>query len=300
MLAAMAVWRDWLVVSRKSAATVEAYVWEVRALARASPELGPADWTTERLLAYLARRTEAGVGESALRRAVAAFRSFFRHALGASTSSAGSGPITPAHALPWPKVHKRRQRVLDWETALAVVSACDTATHRGTRDLAILLLILDSSIRASALCRLDVRQLNLEKRRYTVIEKGGDEVERGFGPSTAHFVGQWLAIRPAHARPEVTAVFVGLGGLKPGTPLTPWGLRAIFRKIGVQAGLTQGFSPHDLRRSFARLSHLLGAPSELVRIMGGWKTQAQMKPYTESLGPDDFEPYFPVSKLLGG
>src|SRR3990167_1082092 len=112
MLAAMAVWRDWLVVSRKSAATVEAYVWEVRALARASPELGPADWTSERLLAYLARRTEAGVGESALRRAVAGFRSFFRHALGASTSSAGSGPITPAHALPWPMAHQRRQRVL--------------------------------------------------------------------------------------------------------------------------------------------------------------------------------------------
>src|SRR3990172_69811 len=70
MLAAMAVWRDWLVVSRKSAATVEAYVWEVRALARASPELGPADWTTERLLAYLARRTEAGGGEGAARRGV--------------------------------------------------------------------------------------------------------------------------------------------------------------------------------------------------------------------------------------
>jgi site-specific recombinase XerC len=292
MLAAMAAWRDWLVVSGKSPMTVEAYAWEVGALARARPGLGPGDFTSERLLGYLAQRKASGVGESALRRAVAAFRSFFRHALGQK--------VTPAHALPWPKVHKRRQRVLDWETALAVVSACDTATHRGTRDLAILLLILDSSIRASALCRLDVRQLSLEKRRYVVIEKGGDEVERGFGPSTAHFVGQWLAIRPAHARPEVTAVFVGLGGLKPGTPLTPWGLRAIFRKIGVQAGLTQGFSPHDLRRSFARLSHLLGAPSELVRIMGGWKSQAQMKPYTESLGPEDFEPYFPVTKLLGG
>src|SRR3990172_1592674 len=114
----------------------------VGALARASPGLGPGDFTSERLLGYLAQRKASGVGESALRRAVAAFRSFFRHALGQK--------VTPGHALPWPKVHKRRQRVLDWETALAVGSACDTATHRGTRDLAILLLILDSSIRASA------------------------------------------------------------------------------------------------------------------------------------------------------
>jgi len=298
MQASMQRWRNWLVVSKKSATTVEAYVWDVGALARASPGCTrPGDFTSERLLAYLAQRKEGGVGESALRRAVAAFRSFFRHALGASTSSAGSGPATPAHALPWPKVHKRKQRVLDWDGALAVLSACDTSTHRGTRDLAILLLILDSSIRASALCRLELRKLDLAGRRYVVRDKGGDEIERGFSASTAHFLGQWLALRPAHARPEVTTVFVGLGGLKPGTPLTPWGLRAIFRKIGVQAGLTQGFSPHDLRRSFAKFSHLLGAPSELVRIMGGWKSQAEMKPYTESLGPGDFDPYFPVTRL---
>ncbi len=153
-------------------------------------------------------------------------------------------------------------------------------------------------VRASALCRLDLRQVSLETRRYVVRDKGGDEIERAFSPATARFLGQWLSIRPAHARPETTTVFCGIGGLKPGTSLTPWGLRAIFRQIGKRAGLA-AFSPHDLRRSFARLSHLLGAPSELVRIMGGWKSQAQMKPYTESLGPEDFDPYFPVAGLMG-
>jgi len=290
MLAAMAVWRDWLVVSGKSATTVEAYTWDVGALARASPGLGARDFSEAQLLAYLAGRRAAGVGASAVKRAVASFRSFFGHTL---------GEASPAAALPYPKLTKRKQRVLDWRSAMAALSACDTATHRGTRDLAILTLMIDSSLRASALCRLALGQLDLAARRYVVCDKGGDEIERPFSAATARFVANWLAIRPAHARPEVVTVFTGIGGLKPGTPLTPWGLRGIFRKIGKQAGLTKGFSPHDLRRSFARLSHQRGAPPELARIIGGWKSEKEMRPYTESLGPEDYDPYFPVAGLMG-
>jgi integrase len=63
--------------------------------------------------------------------------------------------------------------------------------------------------------------------------------------------------------------------------------------------LSHGFSPHDLRRSFATLSSRLGAPSRIVQVAGRWSDLKMVEGYTQSLEASDFMPYDPVSRILG-
>jgi site-specific recombinase XerD len=279
---------DWLSIDAAEA-TCAAYRWELRhfeqwAAPRDVLDLGKSD-----LARYLAERRGLGrCSETTLRRSINALRKFYRFALGRKS---------PAQSIPLPKIKRRRQRTLTFDDAFAVMSALDTSSAPGKRDLALICLGLSSGLRESELCRLRVSEVDLQRGRLTTRVKGGNDGDGVFGRDTAAALMSWLAVR--RAAPGVETMFVSIGGITPGRPLTPSGLRGIFRKIGKRAGLKQGFSPHDLRRSFATLSSQLGAPSRIVQIAGRWGDLKMVEGYTQALSATDFAPYDPVSRILG-
>ena len=288
MIDKIAEWVDWLSIN-SARSTVEGYKWELRNLEKWSGGvdvllLGRAD-----LARYIAeRRALKHCDDSTIRRTIYALKRFYEFALGRKS---------PAKTLKAPSVKRRKQRTLNWADALAVMSACDTSGARGRRNLALICLGLDSGLREAELCRLSVAQLDLERCRLTVRVKGGNDGDGVFGLDTLAALATWLAVRPAYAAPGVEAVFVSIGGDKPGYALTPSGLRSIFRKIGKDAGL-KAFSPHDLRRSFATMSHKLGAPTRVVQVAGRWSDLKQVEGYTQALDAGDMAPYSPVSHIL--
>jgi site-specific recombinase XerD len=281
-------WLDWLSIS-SSPLTLEAYRWEMRHLetwaARDVLTLTKSD-----ISRYLAERRELHhVGDLSIRRSLNALKSFYIYAVGKSKS--------PVKTLVARKVKRRRQRTLNREQAFAVMSAPDTSTATGKRDLALICLGLSSGLRAAELCRLRLADLDLSSGCLKVQIKGGDDGDGIFGSQTASAIASWLSIRSEYAPPDVTTLFVSVGGIKKGQPLTTSGLRCIFRSIGRRAGL-EHFSPHDLRRSFATLSHRFGAPSRIVQVAGRWHDLAQVEGYTMALEAKDFEPYDPVNRLM--
>ena len=289
MQAKIAEWVHYLRLT-VSAETAKQYEYHLRELDKSAPDRRPDEWTTDRLIAHIAGRRAAGVGEAMTKQVVGAFRNFFAYACpGAS----------PARAVPYPKVHRRKQRTLDAETALKVLAACDTTTHIGTRDLALLSLMLDSGLRASEVCRLRLPKIDFEKRRFTVVVKGGDEDVGVFSRTTAAHIARWLSVRPEHAAPEVDTLFVSMGGYYPGRSLTRDGLRGIFRVIAERAGLA-AFSPHDLRRTFATIAIRNGAPTRVVQAAGRWGDLGLVERYTQDIQAEDFERYSPVESLLRG
>lgn len=289
MESAIREWVNWLLSASYSQVTVQGYEWDVRALARASPGRGPGDFTSADLTAYLAGRRLAGAGDAARKRATAAFRSFFKRAL---------GEASPARSLTYPKVKRRKQRTLRQDAVLAVVASCDTSTARGARDLAIICLLYDSGLRAAEVCRLRVADVDLDQLTLVVVVKGGDEGQGAFCAATAHYIRGWLAWRARFALPETETLFCGIGGLKAGTRLTTGGLRAIFRRIAERTGMTGGFSPHDLRRSFANQMTRLGAPERVTQVAGRWEDTRSMRPYTEDIVLDDARRFSPVEALM--
>lgn len=285
-------WVNWLTVER-SASTIRGYRWEMRKLQEHFPEKVLRDFSEADLYAYLAARRKTS-GDAAIKRAVNAMRSFFAFALKAKS---------PAASLKAPRPKKRVQRTLSMEQAFDVLAACDTSSATGVRDLALMCLMLDSGIRSAEVCRLETAKLDLEHRLFTLIVKGGQEAFGVFSAETANTLANWLALRERIARASTATVFVSVGGLKPGQSLTTDGLRRIFHRVGQQAGLAH-FSPHDLRRTFATTTTLLGAPSRMSQMWGRWTNLQEFERYTQALLAmqnrmvSEFQKYSPVRAVL--
>ena len=141
-------------------------------------------------------------------------------------------------------------------------------------------------------------EVSLTERNLDTIVKGGNAGRGRFSEYTAMQLSAWLSARAGVAKPGVPNLFVSVGGLKPGTPLTPRGLRIVLKKIGAAAGLEE-FSPHDLRRTFATLAIRFGAPTRVVQVAGRWDNLEMLERYTATLQAEDIDTYLPVTRLMG-
>jgi len=188
------------------------------------------------------------------------------------------------------------QRTLTAEQVARLLDVIDTDTLTGKRNLALVYLLLDTGLRASEVCRLSLRHLDLEQRTFQVLAKGGQWRTGVFSPTAQEALRGWLQVRDEVAAEGVKNVFVAVGGAKPGRPLTRQGLRVIVMKLGQKAGIK--VTTHDFRRTFATLSLRAGAPSRLVQVAGGWKSLEMVERYSRAIVPQDFQRYFPAEYVL--
>ena len=184
------------------------------------------------------------------------------------------------------------QRTLMPEKALELLMWFDTSSPHGARDLAMAAVMLDTGLRASEICRLQVADTDLERMILTVLVKGGQWEFAVFSERTAEWIRNWLAVR--QASPGVGALFVNS---RTGGQLTRDGLKCIVREWG--AALEVSLSPHDFRRSYATIASVFGAPSRLVQLGGRWHNLEMVEHYTRALRLDAVRPYLPVANLAG-
>jgi site-specific recombinase XerD len=168
------------------------------------------------------------------------------------------------------------------------------------RDRAILSVALDTGLRASELCHLEISRLSLEERRLQVMGKGGEWRKCVISQITVSRLSEWLAIRGDVARKDCNTVFVGLeiniGGRNTvaGKPMTRNSLFQVMQRLGKSTGM---YLPvHSLRRTFATLAIRRGASTRLVQLQGGWKDIRLVQRYTQALSADDFKGYFPTEE----
>lgn len=287
--------RDWEMrlrgSERKSEVTITKYLWNIRRLSKAFPAKAAAQFTRKDLERYLDERSLMGWSDATARQAVATFRKFFAYVCGKKS---------PAKSLPFPRKSKpvRRIRSLTAEQASEVLVAFDTSTAGGRRDLAIVALGIDTGLRASEICRLQLAEVDLAKRTFEVMAKGG-RVRRGrFSTPTGEYLELWLATRAGVARPDATTLFVSLGGKTPGRSLTTRGLRELLKRVAARAGL-EALAPHDLRRTFAHLALRAGAPTRVLQVAGDWQQLREVETYSREINLADFDAYAPIGKLMG-
>ena len=80
------------------------------------------------------------------------------------------------------------QRTLTADEVRKLVSSIDTTTRAGKRDLPLVLLMLDSGLRASEICSLELKNLDLDNKRLNVRGKGGKWREAVFSDLTRAFL----------------------------------------------------------------------------------------------------------------
>jgi len=244
----------------------------------------PATMTASDLRGFLAHlRTEPnGHGRPLAAKTVyncwVALRSFYRWL------SEETGKPNPMATVPAPKAPEPVIEPLTREEVAAILKACDGTREANTkgratfsmrrdtglRDRAVVMLLLDSGLRASELCALAVGDIDLATGRIMVHKgKGGKGRIVYLGKMARRAVWKYLAGRkPSPDEPLFLT--------REGRALTPDRLVKLFANLGDRAGVAN-LHPHRLRHTFATeflrnggnllgLQRLLGHSSlEMVR-----------------------------------
>jgi integrase/recombinase XerD len=147
---------------------------------------------------------------------------------------------------------------------------CDHARSTADRDRAMILLLLDTGVRASELCAdpkrkapglliqdVDQRNLNIK-----VMGKGDKERIVPISPRTSKAIWRYLLSRPDAS--TTAPLFIS----QRGGPLTSSGLLQLIRRLGQRAGISDAH-PHRFRHTFAINFLRNGGNSlELQRLLG--------------------------------
>lgn len=194
------------------------------------------------------------------------------------------------------------QRTLSQKKTNQLLGLFDTSTPKGIRDLAIVALALDTGLRENELVSIQLDYLEIDPElnqgALFVPVKGGEWEPAAFYEYTTSCLARWLGVRESVAKPGVNTLFVSIGGLTRGKPITKDGLRAIFRRFSINSEIGL-ISPHDLRRTFATLAVEAGAPTRAVQVAGRWKHIKMVELYTRALEAKVLHPYSPVNRIMG-
>ena len=145
---------------------------------------------------------------------------------------------------------RRLPRALDAGEASALLDSLQS-----WRDRAIAGLMLFSGLRSAEVLALTIADIDIARGWARVAGKGGRERRVPVDAQVAGWVQTYLLAE----RPDTdqTALFVVAKGGNRGRPLTPAGLRTIFRYHRERAGVPAGH-PHALRHSFGTALEVSG------------------------------------------
>jgi len=169
----------------------------------------------------------------------------------------------------------------------ALLGTCDLDSPVGLRDRALMLLLLDTGMRAGEICSLPGGRLKCTARRGRITipaagAKGVSDRVVMFCPETLLAVDAWLAVRghPGEADP----VFVAVTGRATLTarPLTPGGLNQMMRRRAARAGVTgKRRWCHIWRHTFAKFYVIDGGDLESLRRLLGHASLETVRIYLQ-------------------
>ena len=202
---------------------------------------------------YLQEQTRQGQSTRTVARRLAAIRIFLRFlpTIGHDTA----GILTQ---LERPKPEQGLPKVLSRAQVNQLIAAPNPKSMLHARDVAILELLYASGLRASELCQLQLRDLNLQVGFVRVLGKGAKERIVPVGAAAIEAIGKYLLeTRPKLLHAPSDMLFLS----RTGKPMERIGLWYLVEKYGRKSGLLKSVSPHTLRHCFA--THLIGGGADL-------------------------------------
>ena len=174
----------------------------------------------------------------------------------------------PMARIPVPKATTKVVNTFTSEQISRLADECRRTNGAGYRNLAILLLLLDSGIRVSELVGIDLCDVNLAEG-YIKIRRAKGNRERLVPIGSLVQKSLWKYIdhyRPQPLTQRISRLFLSDNGL----PFTISGVQQMLRRSGKRAGIIGvRCSPHTFRHTFAK-NYLLngGDIFSLQRILG--------------------------------
>jgi len=181
-----------------------------------------------------------------------------------------------------PKMESRSLKFLTTEQVERLLGQPEISKPQGLRDKAILETLFSTGLRVSELVKLNRDKIDLNRREFGVIGKGGRARVVFLSKSAAEWIGKYLALRSDKWEPLFTRVIKNPEVIEDGKKLrlTPRSIQRIVKKYVRKAKIPVDISPHGIRHSFATDLLMAGADIRSVQELLGHKNIATTQIYT--------------------
>ena len=207
---------------------------------------------------------------------VIALRSFLRYLIRKDLA------VVAPEKIELPKTESRSLKFLDRDQVERLLAQPDISGDQGLRDKAIMEMLFSTGLRVSELCKLDVDQVNIERKEFGVIGKGRRARVVFISDRCALWLERYIAKRIDSFKP----LFIRYAGNQEPVingekmRLTSRSVQRILEKYVRKARLPVKATPHVLRHSFATDLLMNGADLRSVQELLGHKNVATTQIYT--------------------
>lgn len=186
-----------------------------------------------------------------------------------------------AETLDIPKGESRSLKFLDKDQMERLLRAPDNA-----RDKAIIELLFSTGLRVSELVKLNKDQVNLERKEFGVIGKGGRSRVVFLSDSAVFWIKSYQTERAKNINDTDPALFIRTSGRKDASlRLTARSIQRLVEKYVKKAGIPVKITPHGIRHTFATDLLSAGADLRAIQEMLGHKSVATTQIYTHITNP---------------
>ena len=181
-----------------------------------------------------------------------------------------------------PKTESRSLKFLEKDQVDRLVTSADTSKEEGIRDRTIMELLFSTGLRVSELVKLNHQQLNLDRKEFGVIGKGGRGRLVFISDRAADWIKRYLDARQDNFKP----LFIRYSGKVTEEDdgermrLTARSVERLVKKYVQKARIPVDATVHTFRHSFATDLLTNGADIRSVQEMLGHKNIATTQIYT--------------------
>jgi site-specific recombinase XerD len=176
----------------------------------------------------------------------------------------------PTEKMQAPKVPDSPVPVIPQADLRKLLHTADGKDFTSRRDMAVLLLLYDSGVRAGELLGLAVADVDLRARLAYVTGKGGHMRAVRFGATTAVALDRYLRLRRGHRYADNEAFWLGQRGRFEYSALA-----VMLAKRSDEAGLPR-IHAHQFRHSFAHEYLAAGGNETDLQRLAGWRSPSML------------------------
>jgi len=166
-----------------------------------------------------------------------------------------------------------------------MLAVCDydyqhNARFLGSRNKAIVLMLLDTGVRVSEIGNINLEDIDTERGWVKVRGKGAKERVVRIGAAAQRALWRYLVHRPNTEKGQLWLT-------EEGTPLRPSGIQMVIKRLKQRAGVTSRGNCHRFRHTFA-LNFLRADRNPFnLQYLLGHSDLRMVRHYTATLGMED-------------